>query len=115
MVLGPVIRRAVALAAAVCLVATGSAAAFSGAAAASYADSYATNRNLYWPAISNDCANFVSQSLYAGGYPMHGVGGNTADNRNWYMRSVSGTWTWTQSWSFARYLYIFLATDSPGG
>lgn len=38
--------------------------------AASYADKYALNHNSAYYTCLNDCANFVSQALYAGGIPM---------------------------------------------
>ena len=47
--------------------------AYSGAAAATYADTYWQSYNTDWPSFTRkggDCTNFVSQVLYAGGIAM---------------------------------------------
>ena len=73
---------------------------YTGAAAASYADTYATSYNSSYRSFSpTDCANFGSQALYAGGRAM-GWGLYTS-TKNWWYSSLNQTYTWTS----ANYLY----------
>lgn len=46
--------------------------AYNGGAAAAYADQWAQKRNGAWPAYGNDCTNFLSQAMNAGGDGMTG-------------------------------------------
>jgi hypothetical protein len=65
--------------------------------------------------MNDDCTNFVSQALHdgAGGkYPFRG-GSSTVDDHNWWMNLASPSWT--QSWTFAAHLRLFLINDWPGG
>ncbi|ABW12829.1 hypothetical protein Franean1_3427 [Parafrankia sp. EAN1pec] len=57
--------------------------AYNGQAAADYAGQYAINDNIAWVHFQNDCTNFVSQALYAGGFPMTGYGGSSGNNVWW--------------------------------
>jgi hypothetical protein len=45
--------------------------AYNGGAAAAYADKWARVSNGAWPSYGNDCTNFLSQSLLAGGDGMN--------------------------------------------
>src|ERR671932_2823663 len=78
--------RAIALAVALFVASPAVAAlAYDGAAAAKYADQYATSYNKAYPSFANkggDCANFVSQALFAGGIQQRTTGSGTAV---WYM------------------------------
>lgn len=103
--------------------------AYDGNQAANYADSYATssNRNQYidmrdWG--KDDCTNFVSQALHAGGFSFVNKTSNWQDDANWYFNKLPW-WQWylqpkyhatfSRSWVNAPDLYSFLIQDSPGG
>ena len=43
--------------------------AYSGSSAIEYSDRWALDRNPAYRSVDSDCANFVSQCLYAGGFP----------------------------------------------
>lgn len=86
--------------------------AYSGSAAANYADEWAKSYNSAYPAFSDDCTNFVSQSLYAGGMPQvvyydqkTGLPANTSDDYYWFIWDLtsSGTWVYAFSWTSAPY------------
>ena len=92
--------------------------AFNGNAAANYADQYALGNNTKdYPIWDNDCANYTSQVMRAGGYPWHNMGGSTTDNHNWWFKWTWGgiSWNNTRSWSFAADQRSFLILDIPGG
>lgn len=107
--------------------------AYSGDAAAQYADLYALSPNCGWPFYGNppdngncsvtgsqnggDCTNYVSQALNAGGMSqVTGVPVNTYNNDNyWYMYFAppseyppNGSWLNTYSWTAAGDLWQFL-------
>jgi hypothetical protein len=92
-----------------------SASAYCGTCAASYADRWWNSTNTSYWRMNDDCTNFVSQALHdgAGGkYPFRG-GSSTVDDHNWWMNLASPSWT--QSWTFAAHLRLFLINDWPGG
>lgn len=93
----------------------GAALAYCPSCAANYADEWANDYNPFWPRITDDCTNFVSQAVFAGRYPMTGVGGSLSDDHNWYASSVYTGWRWTHSWSFSQGFRNFLIYDRPGG
>jgi cell wall-associated NlpC family hydrolase len=90
--------------------------------AVKYAMKYALTPNhayRYFPLVNNtsgDCANFISQCLYAGGAPMN------YNNRSpwWYRHSGTSVNrdSWSISWSIASSLYWHLkinqASNLPG-
>jgi hypothetical protein len=92
------------------------ASAYDGNQAAAYADANAVSGNSAFPKFSGtDCANFVSQSVHAGGY-----GYQTTTSPVWYIRHVylTGTqmiWEQSASWIRASSFYNFLVADVPGG
>jgi hypothetical protein len=55
-----------------------------------------------YPDWGNDCTNYASQVLYAGGYPPRG---NSDDgcftDQLWHPDRPFGIWRWTWSWSVA--------------
>jgi hypothetical protein len=55
----------------------------------------------------NDCTNFISQCLYAGGAPMRG---NPNRGSGWWIRGK--TWSW--SWSVAHALRLYLGNSKTG-
>ncbi len=71
---------------------------WNGTNAASYAHKWSSNtstlRNGDYDKFSNDCANFVSQSLRAGGMPNDTSGGNVwSYNSHWYGDTHTTSWT----------------------
>lgn len=79
---------------------------YSRTAAVSYALTYALHPNpfyRYFPIVNDnggDCANFLSQCLYAGGLMM--------DNVWWYKHSVNNNTRydrWSMAWAVAHVLY----------
>lgn len=97
--------------------------AYNGNAAASYADQWWYNYNSNYPVFSEDCTNFVSQALHAGGFSFVGDDGNSNDNDyHWWINGpyynppfYYPTWIYTRSWSVADDLRTFLILDIPGG
>ncbi|MGC8576271.1 MAG: amidase domain-containing protein [Caldisericum sp.] len=64
--------------------------------AANYADSFALSYNSQYASCRNDCANFVSQAMYAGGIPMD----TTPYVTNWWCNPPNppmdySPWVWT--------------------
>lgn len=83
----------------------GSAFAFSSSNAVSYANQWWNSRNPAYNAYDNDCANDVSQVMFAGGYPM-----NTSTNNPWYANYGYQN-AYSQSWRFVQYNRGFFLTD----
>jgi hypothetical protein len=85
---------------------------YSGSAAAAYARTWATGTNSSYPRFGNDCTNFVSQSVLAGGWSM--VGGSCSDRKDndvwWYGESkcwypsVRASYTWAAAQNFANFM-----------
>jgi hypothetical protein len=77
------------------------------AAAVRYADQYWNSRNPnYLFFREDDCTNFISQCIYAGGIPME-----FSYNRNkgwWYQRAGGIRDRWSYSWTVANSLYLYL-------
>jgi Putative amidase domain len=70
--------------------------------AVAYANTYWNSYNPAYRYFStNDCTNFISQCLHAGGYPM--VGGDHR-GRGWWYRNNQ----WSYSWAVANSFYWFL-------
>lgn len=92
--------------------------AYSGSAAAAYADKYANHANSsQYPVFSDDCTNFVSQAVHAGGYSMVGGSSDTNDTQ-WWIKPDFWSWygyDWSHSWAIANDYNTFLNWDSPGG
>ncbi|MDA8206225.1 MAG: amidase domain-containing protein [Thermaerobacter sp.] len=92
---------------------------YNGGAAATYADTYWSNYNSNYPSFIDDCTNFVSQSLYAGGLPQYvyynlhtGVPETTSNNAYWFMDS--GNVNYAYSWTVAADLYAHLTQYGYG-
>src|SRR5205085_538864 len=60
--------------------------------------------NPAYPSFSNDCTNFVSQALAAGGWPQISSSYYTLYNV-WFMDAVRGLWSYT--WTVASYFQQF--------
>jgi cell wall-associated NlpC family hydrolase len=89
--------------------------AYNPTAAAQYADQWSNNdnahplRNPAYRSYGDDCTNFVSQALHAGGYPY--TGSSKTHYESWYYNSSENSFTW----SVAPDLLNFLYYDYPGG
>ena len=90
---------------------------FNGSDAASYADTYWSSYNTAYPAFSDDCTNFVSQSLAAGYLPeiadfdAHtGLYVDTTDNNYWFYDNGA----YSNSWTVAADLYDSLMLTGYG-
>lgn len=96
-------------------------AGFNRSAVVNYAYRWASSgskmRNGSYPDFSNDCTNFVSQAVLAGGVPMSGSGDckHESTYAEWYVQRSSGwlcfnDWAWSTSWSvvdpFSSYHFI---------
>ena len=90
--------------------------AFNGNNAATYADTYWNSRPNNYPAFSDDCTNFVSQSLHAGGIGFRTATfswtGAYATTTYWVANEVTIEY-WTTSWSVVTANEQFL-TSLPG-
>ncbi|WP_206830182.1 amidase domain-containing protein [Alicyclobacillus fructus] len=74
-----------------------------------YADAWWDGTNPRFPRFSDDCTNFVSQCLYAGGISMWGEPNRAA---GWWFQFGQKP-NWSYSWSTAHALYLAL-TDALG-
>ena len=97
------------LAIALSLLAASTASAWSGTNSASYANTWWDGTNLTWKVYADDCANFVSQAVFAGGYPM-----NYSTHNPWY-GNYGYTKQYSSSWGLVAYQNGFFLNDSPGG
>ena len=85
---------------------------YSGADAATYARKWAKKTNSSYPRFGNDCTNFVSQCMEAGGWAMKG--GSCSDRTDndvwWYGASkcwypgVRASYTWAGAANFYRFM-----------
>jgi hypothetical protein len=65
---------------------------YSYSAMANYAITWAYGRNPAYRSFSNDCTNFISQAVYAGGWTM--VSGWYQSNDVWWYNSLNQSYTW---------------------
>jgi hypothetical protein len=97
----------------------GTALAYNRGNADAYADKWATSTNSNYPTYGEDCTNFVSQALSAGGYPFIGSQPcpwcNSSDDSQWWGYWFLGHWFHTNSWAVAGDLYNFQIEHYPGG
>jgi hypothetical protein len=96
--------------------------AYSGPNAAAYANRWATTDNTaQYPVYSSDCTNFVSQAVYAGGYPFRNKNQNQVDAWYGYYQAVGNPnigavqWESSVSWINVVAFHNFLLVDYPGG
>ncbi|MRG27436.1 amidase domain-containing protein [Laceyella tengchongensis] len=75
--------------------------------AVKYAETFWSRPNPYYRAFADDCTNFVSQCLRAGGLPMA--------RGWWYRRGRNGQASWSHSWAVAHSLCLFLKRGGPTG
>ncbi|MGW8457371.1 amidase domain-containing protein [Bacillus atrophaeus] len=76
-------------------------------AAVQYAEKYWNKRNAAYKNFSDNCTNYISQCLHAGGAPMRGY-----PNRGsgWWMKDSS----WSYSWTVAHSMKMYLAKSKAG-
>ncbi|MCU9593525.1 amidase domain-containing protein [Caldibacillus thermolactis] len=75
--------------------------------AVQYAERWWNDYNPAYKKFTDDCTNYISQCLHAGGAPMRGF-----PNRNsgwWYNNN-----NWSYSWSVAHALNLYLGTSKTG-
>lgn len=72
--------------------------------AVAYAEQYWNTPNPAYPHFTDDCTNFISQCLYAGGIPMLF---SKERGRGWWIRTGKGE-DWSYSWTVAHALYLLL-------
>lgn len=67
-------------------------------AMANYASTWALSRNPAYRSFPNDCTNFISQAVYAGGWIM--VSGFYQSSSAWWYNSLNQSYTWAgaQNW-----------------
>ena len=102
---------------------TAFAASYNRNAAVAYADTYATSPNsANWPVYSDDCTNFASQVLLAGGMPMYvnynthtGAPETTTNDSYWFYQSGAYSYSWQVSWDLWNYLLTYSGRGSHVG
>ncbi|MGG1664562.1 amidase domain-containing protein [Brevibacillus sp. NRS-1366] len=72
--------------------------------AVAYAERYWNTTNPAYPRFTDDCTNFISQCLHAGGIPMLF---SKEKGKGWWMRTGKGG-EWSYSWAVAHSLYLML-------
>ncbi len=95
------------------VIGTAEAGSYNGNSAAVYAITYAINPNPAYRDFTNDggdCANFVSQSLLAGGWEEIGKYSYTSDDAWYYDGSYTPLYSYT--WTSATHLYNFMMRHS---
>lgn len=77
-----------------------------------YADVWWDSANPRYPKFSDDCTNFISQCLHAGGIPMQGEGDRI---NGWWIRSTNPVSNqWSYSWTMSNALYRFVRKSLGG-
>jgi len=75
---------------------------YDGAKAAAYADKWWNSYNPAFPSFpENDCTNYISQSINAGGMPINYTGNA---NSGWWVRKDAWSYSWTVANSLRWYL-----------
>ncbi len=84
---------------------------YTASSAISYANTWAMdyNTNVY-QTVPNDCTNFVSQCLRAGGWPLANTSYAKSNIYAWYYKSSQSNNSWT--WNAAQNLWQFIVTNS---
>ncbi|MEW6308494.1 MAG: amidase domain-containing protein [Bacillota bacterium] len=79
------------------------------AAAAAYAERYWNGKSPGFPRFARDSMNFISQALWAGGWPMHRA---DDDGRGWWMNRAGSAWS--RSWAVVDSFHAMLAEGLDG-
>ncbi|WP_342046850.1 amidase domain-containing protein [Bacillus sp. OTU530] len=69
--------------------------------AVKYAEAWWNGRNPAYTNFQDNCTNFISQCLHAGGSPMNGY---PSVGRGWWQQNQQWSWSWSVAHSFQRYL-----------
>lgn len=77
--------------------------------AVAYAERYWNTTNPAYPRFNDDCTNFISQCLYAGGIPMLM---SKERGKGWWIRTGKSA-DWSYSWTVAHSLYLLLKSGGP--
>ena len=85
------------------------AAVYNRAEAVAYANRWWDGYNPQFPVFQDDCTNFISQCLYAGGAPMRGMPNR---EQGWWMIGLNERWSY--SWTVAHSLRWYLETSKYG-
>ncbi len=72
-----------------------------------YAERWWNSHNTAYKLFENDCTNFISQCLHAGGAPMRGYPNRS---KGWWYRSNN----WSYSWTVANTLRWYLSGSKQG-
>lgn len=80
--------------------------------AVQYAERYWNGYNPAFLHFSDDCTNFISQCLWAGGMPMVF---SKSPAKGWWYRRQGRRHTWSHSWAVAQSLYNLLRHGGPSG
>ncbi|WAA11877.1 amidase domain-containing protein [Fervidibacillus halotolerans] len=75
--------------------------------AVQYADRWWNDTNPKYKSFENNCTNFISQCLHAGGAPMWGYPNRT---KGWWYQGNN----WSYSWSVAHALCLYLSSSTKG-
>lgn len=75
--------------------------------AVQYAEKYWNKRNPAYKNFSDNCTNFISQCLHAGGAPMRG---HPNRGSGWWMKQSS----WSYSWTVAHSMKMYLTNSKAG-
>jgi hypothetical protein len=75
--------------------------------AVQYAERWWNSYNPAYQKFENDCTNFISQCLRAGGAPMRGYPNRT---KGWWLQSS----IWSYSWAIAHSLRLYLPNSTMG-
>ncbi|MFJ9289374.1 amidase domain-containing protein [Bacillus halotolerans] len=75
--------------------------------AVQYAEKYWNKRNPAYKNFSDNCTNFISQCLHAGGAPMRG---HPNRGSGWWMKQSS----WSYSWTVAHSMKMYLTNSKTG-
>lgn len=75
--------------------------------AVQYAEKYWNKRNPAYKNFSDNCTNFISQCLRAGGAPMRG---HPNRGSGWWMKQSS----WSYSWTVAHSMKMYLTNSKAG-
>jgi hypothetical protein len=74
--------------------------------AVQYAARWWSSYNPVFRAFRDDCTNFISQCLFAGGWPMEGTGRR---DKGWWYQGPNEQWSF--SWAVAHSLRLYLETS----
>ena len=88
------------------LVSTRAKIAYNRLRAVQYAETWWNSFNPNYPQFTDDCTNFISQCLYAGGIPMWGKPNRS---KGWW---IEGKSTWSYSWTVAHAFMLMLKAAS---